>query len=269
MMKFSCSTILAALTVTLSMMMSMTSADHMNGCGQLLSCSTFTVTKIDSSTCGTLASCEYSVCLKMDYTLDYCYLDLRYDEPFQHTCEKSDTVCEPSPGIFDSSSIRQPVPDGYEHCQIVSAGGTAEFLMLSHSDTCLEYTDGSPTYEDVPIGNGATASCSAYVPFFELDPGAEDWPFVRFIGVPEGYQTCTDGYPVVDGAPRATEECYWKIKVPSNCGGGGTSGDPHIKLWNATGYVSLMKTHCFIAFLQNQNKTHISSYRSIELSWRV
>jgi hypothetical protein len=133
-----------------------------------------------------------------------------------HTCNKDDDMCAPALGFRGVSLEVQNVANGDGQCQVVPAGGVAEFLV---KDGNAANGCGSLA---TTLGGGAPVTCETF-----------------------GVQSCT-------GRGNIGQECVWRVTAPSACGkNGGGGGDPHIKLWNRTRYS--YHGECDLVLLQNQN----------------
>jgi hypothetical protein len=119
-------------------------------CSDQAGCLFFTVTPVASTTptCAT-GDCEFKVCMTLNLT------DIRCGKSgsVSHTCEKASDECFEDGGGFSAADTKGSIVDGYSSCQIVPAGGIAEFLMKDGGGGC----DSDP---NDPVTSGG-ATCRA------------------------------------------------------------------------------------------------------------
>jgi hypothetical protein len=116
-----------------------------------------------------------------------------------HTCEKEETNDECSDGFgFGLANELIGISDGYESCQTVKGGGTAEFLMKDGNGVCdsasMSFnTDGAPQTQ---------ATCGALESLYENGSctGNKNKECVWTIQAP----TSSDGFDVVDDTVTKT-----------------------------------------------------------------
>jgi hypothetical protein len=135
--------------------------------------------------------CEYKVCMILDYG-GSCLKD----DTVSHTCTKPEGECTAQPPLgFDNGQSTETVKieNGHVQCQIVPAGGVAEFLLKDGNARGGCGTFGST------LGGGADVTCETL-----------------------GVKSCT-------GNGNINKECVWRVTAPTSCGkNGGGGGDPHI-----------------------------------------
>lgn len=137
-------------------------------------CVRFEVTRVDPpEVCA--ASCEYRVCTIVDFAASGSCVKSSPDV-LSRLCEKSPTQCSDVSDFSDSFQT-ESVPDQYVSCQVVSPGGSAQFV-----------------YKD--------STCSGL-------PGA--WP----TSVGDATASCAPGN--AGGSCNTTSGCIWTIVAPTEC----------------------------------------------------
>jgi hypothetical protein len=110
-----------------------------------------------------------------------------------HTCEKEETNDECSDGFgFGLANELIGIPDGYESCQTVKGGGTAEFLIQDGDGVC-----GSTSMSFNTDGKQTQATCGALESLYENG-------------------SCTE---------NKNKGCVWTIQAPTSSDGFDVVGD--------------------------------------------
>ena len=169
-----------------------TTAAPLNSCGLQAQCVDFRVSKRDTVTCN--GECAYKVCMELDLTSRHCVKDAH--DTVSHTCLKDSHTCISSQGFALTKEV-QNLPTGHIQCQIVEAGGVAEFLLKDgHADEGCNLAT-----KDVR-GAAQLAQCETYVPDLTLSTSVR----LRY---KDG--SCT-------GMGNRNQECVWRVPVPAECG---------------------------------------------------
>ena len=95
-----------------------------NSCSRQAQCIDITTEKITTGlTCGS-GTCEYKICVEILRGGSCVKSDF-----WSHSCVKPVDQCTSGSGFSGALEKTSGVTAGYEQCQIVTAGGTAEFLL--------------------------------------------------------------------------------------------------------------------------------------------